>query len=356
LSPGLATAALTRYVDPWQFFGRAAYATDMNRENARFWLPGVAKHFDYDSVLVGTSLTINSSVAVLDRSFGARFVKLSMNGSRLPEQEAIVRVALRSHPATRRVLWGLDQYVFHVPADFAIQETEFPRYLYRGFSPAVIENYLLSWDAVKQSFAAWRQGQPTNLPDFEQTTVGEGIEKGGCITLRAKYQAYRTRLEQERKTMDYNRASAGLTEQAYFELLIDINTKRIETNIAAYIEPLVAAYPATAFYLFYPPYSFAEDYAHAQLSPVTLAYKRLLRSKIAALAARHPNVKIFDFQNDVAQRRNIDGYWDLLHYVHREADRIDRYMATHDDYPTDPSLLQPETILQIGDPFAACGN
>jgi hypothetical protein len=356
LSPGLATVALTRYVDPWQFFGPAAYATDMNRENARFWLPGVAKHLDYDSVLIGTSLTINSSVAVLDRSFGAKFVKLSMNGSRLPEQSALLRVALQSHPATRRVLWGIDQYVVHVPPDIAIPETEFPRYLYGSLSPAVVENYLLSWDAIKQSVAAWRQGAPPNLPDFELTTVGQGIEKGGCTTLREKYLAYRTRLEQERATMDYNRASAGLTEQAYLELLIDIDTTRIETNIATYVEPLVAAYPATVFYLFYPPYSFAEDYAHAQLMPISLAYKRLLRSKIEALAARHSNVRIFDFQNDVVQRRNIDGYWDLLHYVHEEANRIDRYMAAHDNYPTNPSLLQPETILQTGDPFAACGN
>src|SRR4051812_27137553 len=204
LSPGLATAALTRYVDPWQFFGPAAYAIDMNRENARFWLPGIAKHLDYDSVLVGTSLTINSSVAVLDRSFGAKFVKLSMNGSRLPEQAAIVRVALQSHPATRRVLWGLDQYVFHVPDDIAIPDNEFPHYLYRGLSRAVVENYLFSWDAVKQSFAALRRGEPPNLPDFEETTTGPGLDKGGCTTLRAKYQAYRSRLQQERETMEYN--------------------------------------------------------------------------------------------------------------------------------------------------------
>ena len=156
--------------------------------------------------------------------------------------------------------------------------------------------------------------------------------------------------------MDHNRAAAGLNEQAYFELLMANNTKLIEANIATYLEPLVAGYPGTEFYLFYPPYSFAEDYAHAELSAVSLAYKQLLRSKIEALAARHPNVRIFDFQNDVAQRRNIDGYWDLLHYVHQEANRIDRYMATHDGYPTNPALLQPETILQIGDPFAGCGS
>src|SRR4051812_48077003 len=152
LSPGLATAALTRYVDPWQFFGPAAYATDMNRQNARFWLPGVAKQLEYDGVLIGTSLTVNSSVAVLDRSFGGKFIKLSMNGSRLPEQAALLRVALESHPATRRVLWGLDQFVFHLPADLAIPDTEFPSYLYRGLSRAVVENYLLSWDAIKESF------------------------------------------------------------------------------------------------------------------------------------------------------------------------------------------------------------
>src|SRR3954471_14627474 len=92
LSPGVGTAALTRYVDPWQFFGAARYATDMNRENARFWLPGVAKRLDYNGVLIGTSLTINSSVAVLDRSFNAKFVNLSLNGSHLPEQAALLRV------------------------------------------------------------------------------------------------------------------------------------------------------------------------------------------------------------------------------------------------------------------------
>jgi hypothetical protein len=356
LSPWLAMAALTRYVDPWQFFGRATYATDMNRQNARFWLPGVAKNYDYDSVLVGTSLTINSSVAALDQSFGSKFVKLSMNGSRLPEQSALLRVALQSHPATRRVLWGLDQFVFHVPADIAIPITEFPRYLYGDLSMAVIVNYLFSWDAIKQSFVAWRQGTAPNEPDFELTTVGEGIEKGGCITLREKYQNYRVRLEQERETMSHNRLLAGLTQQAYFALVIDINTKLIDANIASYVEPVVTAHPATEFYLFYPPYSFAEDYANAELSPVTLTLKRLLRSKIEALASRHANIRIFDFQNDVAQRLNINGYWDLLHYLYEENNHISRYMATHESYPTDPSLLQPETILRMGDPFAACRN
>ena len=73
------------------------------------------------------------------------------NGSGLAEQAALLRVALDSHPGMARVLWGLDQNAFHVPNERMIPETEFPRYLFGGFSMPVVEKYLFSWDASNRA-------------------------------------------------------------------------------------------------------------------------------------------------------------------------------------------------------------
>ena len=56
-----------------------------------------------------------------------------------------------------------------------------------------------------------------NLPDFEMTTLGNR----GCRFMRTKYDAYRARLRHEIEMMDHSRASAGMSEGANYDLLID---------------------------------------------------------------------------------------------------------------------------------------
>ncbi|MBB2203778.1 hypothetical protein [Gluconacetobacter takamatsuzukensis] len=96
-------------VDPWDMlplsppWHRIPIST-----NARYSMPALAVSPRFDSAMIGTSTGRLLQPAVLAPLFGAHFVNLAMNNASAWEQDRILRLFLRHHPAPRAVLVGID--------------------------------------------------------------------------------------------------------------------------------------------------------------------------------------------------------------------------------------------------------
>ena len=98
------------YHKPW--FGLAATETEERGQQI-----GVAKHMDYDTAIVGSSMSECFEAGWFDDGvLGNSTVKLSMQGAHFDDYSRLLNVAL-SKPTTKRIIISLDNYlILHNPA------------------------------------------------------------------------------------------------------------------------------------------------------------------------------------------------------------------------------------------------
>ena len=78
-------AAAIVYTDPFFHYhaplGRFAYPIN----NQRYQNDGITRHFSYDSIITGTSMTENFKKSEADEIFGADFIKVPFSGGSYKE-------------------------------------------------------------------------------------------------------------------------------------------------------------------------------------------------------------------------------------------------------------------------------
>lgn len=76
--------AAVALVDPFEVYHKAtAFIPPITNGTQNYSNAGIAKNYEYDSVVIGSSMTENFTPSQLDRLFGGQFVKLPINGGRL---------------------------------------------------------------------------------------------------------------------------------------------------------------------------------------------------------------------------------------------------------------------------------
>jgi len=86
----------------------------------------------------------------------------------------------------------------------------------------------------------------------------------------------------------------------------------MQRSFAQNLVPLLAAHPAVAFDILWPPYSILVwlDFARRDQLEVTLAFKRYVLSATRGFA----NVRVFDFQSEERVTHDLDRYTDIYHF------------------------------------------
>lgn len=94
---------------PITIYHRPSWYTPLLSEEERYQNPGLAKNYDYDNIIIGTSMTENFLPSQVDASLGGTTLKLSMEGSTVDEHYKIAKLALETGKV-KQVLWGLDYF------------------------------------------------------------------------------------------------------------------------------------------------------------------------------------------------------------------------------------------------------
>ena len=101
--------ALVVIVDP--FFHYHKPYTDVfyyNLNNSRSQNDGITKHFDYDALITGTSMTQNFKTSEMDALFGTNAIKVPYAGGSYKEINDNLAVAAKYNPRLKIVVRGLD--------------------------------------------------------------------------------------------------------------------------------------------------------------------------------------------------------------------------------------------------------
>jgi hypothetical protein len=285
--------SITTYIiDPLQQYRKAAWYKPTFSQEQRYQNPGLAKNYDYDTIILGTSMTENFSPSQVGKALGGKTLKLSIQGSTAGEQYQIAKLALDTGKV-KTVLWGLDYFALKsgVPED----QGPFPFYLYDNklwndykywFN---ITTYQLLWKSLTKRLTG---AAPQDLEHLYNWQRGSSFSEFLVVK-------------------DYKKAQV---EEAYFGLNED-PLSSIKNSFNTYILSLVKAHPEVDFRFYYPPYSILRQVVWQKTNKVRYENQIEMKTWMFDQFHKNPNVKVYDFQTEADWTFNLSLYKDLSHHT-----------------------------------------
>ncbi|WP_233707235.1 hypothetical protein [Helicobacter bizzozeronii] len=107
---GFGSVMLLNYiVDPFQQFRKASwYEVDFTTSDERMLIPGLARHYDYDSIIVGASTEENFKIDMISNILHFKKpIKFVMSGGRLYELNRALNLAFHMNKKIQNVVYTL---------------------------------------------------------------------------------------------------------------------------------------------------------------------------------------------------------------------------------------------------------
>ncbi|THF79921.1 stalk domain-containing protein [Cohnella fermenti] len=286
-----AVVSLTVLIDPLQFYHKVTWYTPRFSTEERYQNPGLAKNWDYDTIIIGTSMTENFLPSIVGKELGGTAMKLSMEGSTADEHNKMAKVALRTGKV-KKVLWGLDY--FSLKANSYDNSSKFPAYMY--------DDKL--WNDYPYLF---------NYSVYEQfiTSIKAKLDGYGQQNLEYMYNWNRmVTYGKDRVAKNYATANEGEVYFGINEEPLDVVQKSFNDNILS----LVKAHPEVEFTFYYPPYSVLRQVVWYNTNPGRFESQITMRKWMYEQFSKYPNVKLYDFQAAGEWTYDLDLYKDLSHH------------------------------------------
>ena len=322
-------AATNWVVDPLQFYRKAAYPPLLIGQE-RFQAPGLARNYDYNAVIIGTSMSINITARQVKEKLGFNVLNLSMQGPSAKEQHLMLRTALRTGKV-KHVIWELNyEYLRGDPEWVANYDGTFPYYFYDENAFNEIHNYLLNVDTTKNTLKILlaRCGVKTYRSRDLETLFTQRATKqfGKASVQRAWRRAVRGRAALRAQTPDF--------------AVTNLN-RNFDLNVLS----LIREYPEVQFHLYFPPYS-AAYYANVMAAaPEIFEHMIENRKRIFHQTAGLKNVRLHDFQGAAGIIFDVDNYCDLIHFNSQVNDYILESIRDGRQVLTTVELSQLESLV-----------
>ena len=278
------------YHKPW--FGLKAVLTDKE-----YQCIGSLRTFDYDSLIVGSSVAENYNNGWFDEGFDCHSIKAVRSYGATADLCYLLDAAYETHDL-KYVFYSMDTSSLAADPVPTYEMTGCPMYLYN-------KNY---FDDVKYLF---NKGVLLEKIPYmaANSVIGDYDEKESYNW--AQWKSF----DQDMALGLYMRSAqiSPMKDAAYYEVNLEANIELVARQIAAH--------PETEFKIFFPAYSML-FWDNLYRSGDLEAYLYNMEKTIGSLLA-YDNAEIFYFQDETDIILNLDNYMDTLHF----SPEINRYMA-----------------------------
>lgn len=266
--------------------------------NQRSQNDGISKHFEYDALITGTSMTENFKVSEMDSMFGTTSIKVPYAGATYKEINDNLKIALRNNSSLKAIIRCLDMGKFFQPSDAMEHELgEYPTYLYDS-NPFNDAKYLFNRDVVFN-----------RVYSMQKASRVEGFMPG--ITSFDDYSNW-----QANAIFGFK---AGIPEE--FAVLEKVNSITNENKVVIYeniynnVISLAEEYSDVTFYYFFSPYS-AVWWAQAELSEAGKICQQIEGERyVIEMILECDNIKLFSFNLRTDITTDLNNYKDPAHYA-----------------------------------------
>lgn len=281
---------LTFYLDPLLQYGKEPGNLTFRVYNEIYSNPGIAKNYDYNAVLVGSSMVENTNVSELDGLFRCKTIKVPYSGGSSFNHKTILDVCFGSGNQIDYVFWALDEYA--LTTDYMTPRYPLPDYLY-DYDKTNDLSYLLNLDvfyyySTKDMINTIKGNKQIMMRD------SKGISTEGVYCKENALASFTYPME----------AEENKGELYYAE--------NLRNNLDYNILSVVDAHPETTFVFYMVPYSISYWYMEKQKGLIDADFYNV-RTALGEILSRD-NTEVHFFQNEEDIITNLDNYKDYTHF------------------------------------------
>lgn len=290
----LAAGGFMIVVDPYFHYHKPLSGIGYTLDNERYQNNGIVKHFDYDAIITGSSMTECFRPSELNELFGVNAIKVPFSGGSFKEVNDNLVVATESNPDIKMIVRCLDANRFFNDKD-DLDYNDYPTYLYDDNLLNDV-NYLFNKSILLVAL---------------QDVIG--YNRSGKIEMSfddySNWDDYYT-FGKEIVSANYHRDTIERAEQMY--PITEEDYKTISANIEQNVVSLARENPDIEFYIYISPYSiYYMDYWY-QLGQME---RQLAAEKyVIELLLQQDNIHVFSFFMEHDTIENLDNYRDVAHH------------------------------------------
>ena len=317
-------ASVTIYKDPFYHYHAPLPQYDYPQKeypdsNERYLNDGIVRHFSYEGIITGTSMSENFKASEAEALFGVRFIKIPFSGASFREiNDTLVR-AYSAGKEIRYIIRPLD-YGYMVSDKDKYDETfDYPFYLYND-NPFDDISYVLN-----KSILLSETIPVTKVPD----NTGSSVDFDSYGEWHSYYSG---QYGAKYVLATYRLKDTPDPPQPFTEEDRELLLGNLRQNVTA----LAAEHPETAFYLFFTPYSIG--YWDFLNNTGKLGWQIEMERTAIEELLQYPNIRLFSFSDDFEMICDLDNYKDYLHYGKWINSRIleqmkeEEHLLTKDNY------------------------
>lgn len=298
LLAGLCTvAAANIIIDPLFHYHAPLKGVSYTMDDERYQNNGIVKHFDYDAMITGTSMTENFKASELDELMGVNTIKTCFMGGSYKEISDNIRVALEYNPELKLVVRATDQFDLISDKDKHPSTDPETAFVYPWF---VIDDNIFN----DVEYVLNKALLSDTLNDVKNTL------KGVPSTTFDEYMNWEANYTFGKNTVlsTYVRPEVTGTNAP----ITDEDRETVRDNIKQNIIDLATDYPDVTFVIWIPPYSVA--YYDQKMRGGLLERDMDAMEEEISMLVDVPNIKLYGFADREDIVTNLDLYKDVIHF------------------------------------------
>ncbi|WP_026492708.1 hypothetical protein [Butyrivibrio sp. XPD2002] len=283
------TGAVVFCIDPFYHYHKPWFGLKAVLNDKEYQCIGTLRHFDYDTLIVGSSVAENNDNGWYDEAFNCKSIKAIRSYGATADLCYLLDEAFASGNDIKRVFYNIDPSSLNASTETTYEMTGCPMYLY-DHNPFNDVQYLYNKGVILEKIPYMIVN--SYITDYNENLSYNWAKWKNFSSESALGLYFRTRTE-----------TPMMDEKVYDEQLkgnIELLTGEVERH------------PDTEFYFFFPAYSMLwwdGIYRTGERDAFIHCEKEMVKSLL-----QYDNVKVFCFQNEQDVITNLDNYMDSIHF------------------------------------------
>ena len=335
--------------DPLQLFHKPIFRETTFFGDMRLAARGIIRYYDFDSVILGTSMLENTSAKEAGEKLGGKWVNLSLINSSYDER-AVILEYLFGYKKPQKIIYSLESFTIA-----SIKDSSRFDYLYDGNPLDDFKVYLN--DKFILCALAWRESKDCTGRDLEELLKWSNHED-----LKILFGGFEKWLKYGKK--ETIAMLKNIKDTPFVVKKDNFDLEKQRSYIQTYVLDFVAENPKTQFYFIVPTYSRLSYRIGSDNFDNKAFYNRALNLKwFVQELEKYPNAKIFgfdtlDYADDIANYKGFTHYNVDMNSLHLDSIRgekhildsnnIDSYLKAMEDkiknYDLKPFIEKAKTI------------
>ncbi len=291
-----ALASAIIYIDPYFHYHKPNSNLFYELNNERSQNDGIIRHFDYQGMIIGTSMAENFKASEASELWGYDFIKVPFAGGTYKEQNDNIAKAIKYNPDLKVVIRPLD-YAYLTDDKDRVRDDlgDYPDYLYDNnpFNDVkYVFNKQILFDICLPMLDNARNGQAGGVTSFDDYANWMADATFGADAVLGDRTSF--------------------TESEEVKLFMGEIKEQVHDNITQNVVDLAKANPDIQFYYYLTPYSVAWWGSQREQGNMDLWFG--VEEYAISLILECDNIHLFSFNNEFDVTTNLDNYRDECHH------------------------------------------